>query len=186
MTYRWKDFDKGYNFFLNLTSIKGLHAKLWAPKVARVLVVRILGLPLGSFETKWHLGASPMARHKVYYKREGGAFPKFRPWWVLWVCVCPWFIRAPKCYNYTLTNLLFGLCKFMWVSEVLANLPGPIPELQHVPLPRSAMNQGTHPNSFSFYCFTFGFIVESSRSFEVCHVSSNGLLKLKIMDWLSN
>jgi hypothetical protein len=28
-----------------------------------------------NFGTKWHLGVSPMARHKVYYKGEGGGFP---------------------------------------------------------------------------------------------------------------
>jgi hypothetical protein len=27
-TYYWKDFDKGYNFASNLTSIEGLHTKL--------------------------------------------------------------------------------------------------------------------------------------------------------------
>ncbi len=48
-----------------------------------------------------------------------------------------------KCSNYTLTNLLF-LCRFVWVIELLVNLPSPIPELQHAPLlpkcyePRSA------------------------------------------------
>jgi hypothetical protein len=36
----------------------------------------ILGLPLGSPGTKWHLGAGPVARHKVYYKGEGGGFPQ--------------------------------------------------------------------------------------------------------------
>jgi len=39
-TYRWKALDKGYNFALNLISIEGLHAKLWAPKVAEVPVVK--------------------------------------------------------------------------------------------------------------------------------------------------
>jgi hypothetical protein len=63
------------------------------------------------------------------------ASPKFEPWWVLWVCVCPWFVRAPKYCNYALTNLLFGLCRSVWVSEVLINLPNPISELQHTPLP---------------------------------------------------
>jgi hypothetical protein len=63
----WKDLDKGYNFYLDLTSIKGLHTKLWAPKVGIVPILGIPGLPLG------HLGASPMAKHKVY-KREGGGF----------------------------------------------------------------------------------------------------------------
>jgi len=32
-TYHWKALNKGYNFFLDLILIKGLHAKLWAPKV---------------------------------------------------------------------------------------------------------------------------------------------------------
>jgi hypothetical protein len=40
----------------------------------------ILGLPLGSPSpmTKWHLGARPVAKHKVYYKGEGGGFPQVR------------------------------------------------------------------------------------------------------------
>jgi hypothetical protein len=36
-TYRWKALDEGYNFALDFISIGGLHAKLWAPKVAGVL-----------------------------------------------------------------------------------------------------------------------------------------------------
>jgi hypothetical protein len=38
----------------------------------------------GNFETlmtKWHLGAGPMAKHRVYYKGEGGGFPQ------VWVVV---------------------------------------------------------------------------------------------------
>jgi hypothetical protein len=52
VTYRWKALNKGYNFVFDLISIKGLHAKLWAPKVAKVLVVGILRLSLGSPGTK--------------------------------------------------------------------------------------------------------------------------------------
>jgi hypothetical protein len=52
VTYRWKDLDEGYNFALDLILIKGLHAKLWALKVVKVLVVRISRLPFGSLETK--------------------------------------------------------------------------------------------------------------------------------------
>ncbi len=63
------------------------------------------------------------------------ASPKSRPWWDLWVHVCPSFICAPKCSNYALTNLLFRLCKSVWVSKLLVNLLSPIPELQHTPLP---------------------------------------------------
>jgi hypothetical protein len=58
--------------------MEGLHTKLWAPKVLRIPIVRILKLPLGSLGTKRHLGVNPMARHKVYYKGEGGGFPQVR------------------------------------------------------------------------------------------------------------
>jgi len=42
--------------------------------------VRISGLPFESPGTKWHLGAGPMAKHRVYYKGEGGGFPQV---WVM-------------------------------------------------------------------------------------------------------
>jgi hypothetical protein len=71
-TYRWKAFNEDYNFALELTSIKGLHTKLWASKVAKVSILGISGLP----ETKWHLGAGLVARHREYYKGEGGGSPQ--------------------------------------------------------------------------------------------------------------
>jgi hypothetical protein len=77
-TYRWKVLDKGYNSTLDLTSNEGLHTKLWASKVVRVSILGISRLPLESPRTKWHLGASPMAMHKEYYKGEGGGFPQVR------------------------------------------------------------------------------------------------------------
>jgi hypothetical protein len=77
-TYRWKDLDKGYNFDLDLTSIRGLHTKLWASKVTEVPILRISGLPFGSPRTKWHLGVGLMAKHIVYYKGEGGGFSQVR------------------------------------------------------------------------------------------------------------
>ncbi len=69
-----KSLDEGYNFTLNLTSIKGLHTKLWASKIVGVLISKILGLPTWESWTKWHLGASPMVKHREYYKGEGGGF----------------------------------------------------------------------------------------------------------------
>jgi hypothetical protein len=38
-THRWKAFDEGYNFSSDLIVIKGLHRKLCALKVARVLII---------------------------------------------------------------------------------------------------------------------------------------------------
>jgi hypothetical protein len=76
LTYPWKALDKSYNFALNFISIGGLHAKLWARKIAGVLVVRIWGLPLRSLGTKCHLDVGLMERHKLYYKGENGGFPQ--------------------------------------------------------------------------------------------------------------
>jgi hypothetical protein len=64
---------------LYLISIGGLHTKLCAPKVAEVLTLGISGLPFGSPKTKCHLGVGPMAKHRIYYKGEGGGFPSHIP-----------------------------------------------------------------------------------------------------------
>jgi hypothetical protein len=95
-TYRWKDFDKGYNFALNLNAIGGLHKKLCALKVARVLVVGIWRLPLGSPETKSHLDVALVERCKVYYKGEGDGFPQVQVVVSLVCPSCPWLVLAPK------------------------------------------------------------------------------------------
>jgi hypothetical protein len=75
-TYCWKILKERYNFVLDLIVIKGLHTKLWGPKVTRVPTRGILRLPFGSHGTKCHLDVAPMERHIVYYKGEGGGFPK--------------------------------------------------------------------------------------------------------------
>jgi hypothetical protein len=51
-TYHLKALNKGYNFALDLTLIKGLHTKSWDSKVAGVPILGISGLPLGSLGTK--------------------------------------------------------------------------------------------------------------------------------------
>ncbi len=76
--------------------------------------------------------------------------PKSRLCWVLWVRVCPWFVRAPKCSNYALINLLFGFCRSVWIIELLINLLSSIPEYQHAPLPPKCHQLGSTPQSFSF------------------------------------
>jgi hypothetical protein len=79
-TYCWKDLDKGYNFALDFVLIKGIHIELCAPKVVGVLIV-------GISKTKWHVGASHVAKHKIYYKGEGGGFPQVQAV-VSLVCPC--------------------------------------------------------------------------------------------------
>jgi len=78
-------------------------------------------------------------------RRKVMVSPKSGPWGVLWIRVGPWFVHAPKCSNYALTNLLFGLCKSMWVIELLVNLSSSILELQHGPLPPKCFEPGSTP-----------------------------------------
>jgi hypothetical protein len=58
------------------SSFGGVHTKLWGPKVAKVSILGILGLPFGSLGTKCHLDVGLVERHIVYYKGEGGGFPQ--------------------------------------------------------------------------------------------------------------
>jgi hypothetical protein len=98
VTYLWKALDEGYNFDLGFISIRGMHAKLWGPKVVRsqlgfisiggmhiklwgskvvrVPSLTILGLPLGNLGTKCHLDVGLVERHIVYYKGKGFGFPQ--------------------------------------------------------------------------------------------------------------
>jgi hypothetical protein len=64
---------------------------------------------------KWGCDTAPVANQREYYKGEGGGFPKSEPWWILWIL----WVRAQKCSNHTLTNLLFGLWRFVWIIDQL-------------------------------------------------------------------
>jgi hypothetical protein len=76
--YRWKVLDKGYNFISNLITIRGLHAKLWTPKVTRVLTMGISGLPFGSQDS--HLGPTWEFRDKMPF----GCGPHGKTQIILW------------------------------------------------------------------------------------------------------
>jgi len=118
-TYRWKALDESYNFALDRTSIGGLFSKLWGFKVARVPTGVISGLPLGSPRRKSHLDVPFVESCRVYYKGEGGGFPKSGLWWVLCVRVARGSSSHQGCSNYALTTLCglcVGLCE--WVRLV--------------------------------------------------------------------
>jgi len=116
-TYCWKDLDEGYNFALKLISIRGLHVKLWRPKVAGVLTLAISGFPLGGHGTKSHLDVGPVERRIIYYKGEGDGFPQVQAVVSLVSPSCPWLVLAPKVLQLCTNHLVLVLCKPMWVSE---------------------------------------------------------------------
>jgi len=98
----------------------------------------------------------------------------------IWVLV-PWLgtkyiikgkvVASPKCSNNTLTNLLFGLCKSMWVIELLVNLPSPMPKLQHTPLPPKCCKPKSTPQLRLLPLFTFGLTTESIKELEGASIS---------------
>jgi hypothetical protein len=91
----------------------------------------------------WALVSWPNTKYVI----RGKVVPslKFRPWWVLWVRVCPWLNCATKCSNYALINLLFGLCRFVWVIKLLLKLRSPILEFQHTSLPSKCCEPKSAP-----------------------------------------
>jgi hypothetical protein len=92
-TYHWKIFNEDYNFDLDLTSIGGLNKKLWATKVARVPISR---LPTWESRDKMTFGCKAHNQTQIILMKKVVASPKFGLWWILWVCVCAWFVRSPK------------------------------------------------------------------------------------------
>jgi hypothetical protein len=67
-----------------------------------------------------------------------------------------------KFSNYALTNLLFGLCRFVWVIDLFVILPSPYPEALACPFTRKVLQTRERaPTLFPFVIFTFGLVVES-------------------------
>jgi hypothetical protein len=156
----------GLQLCFNLTSIEDLHTKLWASKVTRVPISRILGLPVGASKQNdiWVLALWPSIENTIRGKVM--ASPKSRPWWVLWVHVYMWFAHALKMFSYVLTNLLFSLCMSMWVINLLVNLPSPHPGALACPSTPEMLQVGEcAPTSFPFVVFTFGLAVEFIKEF---------------------
>jgi len=111
VTYRWKALDQSYNFALDCIAIRGLLAKLWGSKVARVPFGAISGLPLGSPGKNSHLDVAFVESYRVYYKGEGGGFPQV--WAVVsLVCpCCPWFVLAPRVLQLCIIHFVWVVCR---------------------------------------------------------------------------
>jgi hypothetical protein len=154
--YHWKALDESYNFALNLTSIGSLYTKLWDSKVAKVLILRISRLPLGSPGTKWHLGASLVAKNRVrwWLPPSPGRGESYESMFAYSSSV------HQKCSNYVLTNLLFGLCRSVWVIELLVHLPSLHPKVPaHFSTPDVLWVRERAPTPFPFVIYTFGLVM---------------------------
>jgi hypothetical protein len=70
---------------------------------------------LGDFETKWHLGATPCLSTENTIRGKVVGSPKSGPWWTLWICVCLWFVCAPKMLQLCTNQLV------VWFVQVHVN-----------------------------------------------------------------
>jgi len=61
----------------------------------------------------------PWLGTKNTIKEKVVACPKYGLWWVLWIHVANGSLVHQKCSNYALTNLLFSLCRSMWIIDLL-------------------------------------------------------------------
>jgi hypothetical protein len=97
--------------------IRGLLAKLWGSKVARVPFGAISGLPLGSPRKNSHLDVASVESCRVYYKGEGGGFPQVRAVVSLVCLCCPWLVLAPRVLQLCTNHFVWVVCRHVWVSE---------------------------------------------------------------------
>ncbi len=69
-----------------------------------------------------------------------------------------------KCFSYALTNLLFGLCRSVWVIELFVNLCNPnLGALTCHSTPKMLRNRECAPTPSTSIVFTFGFTIESIK-----------------------
>jgi hypothetical protein len=120
-------------------------------------------------KTKWYLGARSVARHKKYYKWEGGGFSQV---WAI-MSFKSMFAHGSsvhqKCFNYVLINVLFGLCKSMWIIYPLVTRPSPHPEaLTHPSTPEVLRTKERTPILYpSIVVFTLDLQLSLLRSLGV-------------------
>jgi hypothetical protein len=182
-TYHWKNLNKGYNFALDLTSIEGMHKKLWASKVVGVPISGISGLPTWEPWDKMTVGC--MVHGHAQRILLGGR------WWLLsslgWgescesVFVCDSSVHQ-KCSNYTLTNLLFGLCRSVWIIDSLVTCCSPHPKVPTCPFALEMLRANEHaPIPYPSVIFTLGLIAEFIKEFGVRHCWWRWPLKTLVM-----
>jgi len=71
----------------------------------------------GVLGEKSHLDVGFVARHRVYYKGEGGGFPQVRALVSLVCPCCSWLILAPKVLQLCTNHFVWVVCRPVWVSE---------------------------------------------------------------------
>jgi hypothetical protein len=107
----------------------------------------------------WVLVPWPCIKNNIRGKVVGSL--KSGPWWFLWIRVCPWLVRA-------LTNLLFSLCKSVWIIDLLVTFPRPYPEAPTRPFTLEVLGAKERaPTPRSFIVFTLDSHLSLLRSLPI-------------------
>ncbi len=182
MTYHWKALDAGYKFSLDLTSIRSLHVKLWAPKVVGVPTLAIWGFILGSPRTKCHLDVGFVERHIIYYKGEGGGLPQVQTVVSLVSLSCSWLVLTPKVFQLCTNHLVLVLCRPIWVSEACQFVLVPSRSSNTPLYPSKVLQAREHPPTpCSSVVFCLGLTFESFKELGARHWTP---LNLKMLNFL--
>jgi len=140
------------------TSPWGLHKKLWAYKVMGVQILGIWGHAL------W-LGTENIITRNV------ATSCKFGLWWVCESVFTRGSFVHKKWSNYTLTNLLFSLCRYVWIIDSLIICSNPHSEALACPSTFEVLWLKKHTSTaYPFVIFTFGLAIESIKKFRMHHV----------------
>jgi len=170
-TYCWKTLEEGYNFTLDLISIRGLGTKLWGPKLVGVPILAISRLPRQNAIWMWASwrGREYIIRGKVV------ASPKSGPWSVLCVRICLWLVLVPKLLQLCTNHLVFGLVQVCVSSWCLSLFLVPSQSSNTPFYPQSAASQGMCFGSLLFRCFKSRLTFESIKELGSLSSSNRGL-----------
>jgi hypothetical protein len=82
--------------------------------------------------------------------------PKFEPWWILWIRVCPWFVHAPKMFKLCTNQFVVQFVQVHMNNRFVCHSSSPHPKAPTRSFyPWSVVNERVYPNSFFFQCFHF-------------------------------
>ncbi len=114
---------------------------------------------------------APWPGTKNIIRGKVAASPKFGPWWVLWIYVCHGSCVHQKCSSYALTNLLFNLCRFVWIIDPLVTHPSPHPKTPtHPSTPEVFRTKESAPTHYPSIIFTLNSHLKLSRSLGMRHI----------------
>ncbi len=174
-TYRWKDLNKGYNFALDLISIKILYTKLHESQLWEFWDSH---LGVSGQNDIWVLALWWSTKYIIRGKVM--ASPKSRLWWVLWICGCLWLVLTLKALKLHTNQLVVWFVQVCVSNWCLSFFLVPISELQHAPLVEMWTREHA-PTLYSSAIFTSDSHLSLSRSLGARHKSH----KIYVVDQLN-